>query len=249
MYINPKDSFKNCCDIYAKNSHIIGNSLDFRIFQNFFLALMNDSPFSDREIYILQSIHLVVMDIQKAFNEIMQGRYADHYLYIRRLIDRSQFLMFLLDKDDEFWSENCHKVFEENQKRNFKFGIWLREEKQKKDPLFLKLINDYEKASEFGIHSELKNLMSSQTAIYDGGYSFTTYYCDSDKPNSEPLYFLVLLINLFEVFHTISILMLKKDLVKDIDIKLQVEALLSQLNSQKMKLHGLVKKNYTSSGN
>ncbi len=112
---------------------------------------------TELEAYLLSYVLDIKHDYYKSLQHLLQGFISDHYLFLRRGIESSQYLLFLKEnlkdiKDIEKYRDLSTDSF----KREYKFKNWFRGKKDRFSENYPYLMAAYNDASDFGVHSNAK---------------------------------------------------------------------------------------------
>lgn len=123
---------------------------------------------TELEVYLLSYILDIKHDYYKALQHLLQGFISDHYLFLRRGIESTQYLLFLKEKlqtvkDIEMYRDLPTDSF----KREYKFKNWFREKKVHFDEKYPYSMGAYNDASDFGVHSNAKRKGLVQSVCID----------------------------------------------------------------------------------
>lgn len=123
---------------------------------------------TELEAYLLSYILDIKHDYYKALQHLLQGFISDHYLFLRRGIESSQYLLFLKEKLVDIKDVEKYKSLSTDKfKQQYDFKSWFWHKKKIFIVHYPHFMDAYNDASDLGVHTNAKRKGLVQSVTID----------------------------------------------------------------------------------
>lgn len=171
------DSFRASCENFfnkvEESENNLSSSYIADVFDEIFnIKLWTRKP-SETEAFLVSYVLDIKHDYFKALQSLLQGFVSDHYLFLRRGIESTQFFVFLLEKlKTENDVEKYNSLTTSKFKEKYKYKVWFQERKKRFTEAYSVLMKEYQKANNYGVHAnnERKLLVQNLNLNHEGQF-------------------------------------------------------------------------------